>query len=90
MSIDHRVMNSTVRITTAGTFLGSGTIIGVRSESNSDRYWPYLVTAHHVVRAQTLIEVDVPDPTTLGHMFEAVSVEDVADGVSRYRPSTWQ
>lgn len=76
MSLSPLVLNSVVRITTAGDLLGSGTIVGVDSESAPGKRWPYVVTAHHVVRSQMLIEVDVPDPTTRGQWTEGVSVND--------------
>jgi len=58
------LLKNVVRITTAGDLLGSGSIVSVRSESGSAQQWPYLVTAHHVVRSQVLSEVDVPDPAS--------------------------
>jgi hypothetical protein len=71
-TLDPILLNNVVRITTAGDLLGSGSIVSVRSESGRER--PYLVTAHHVVRSQILIEIDVPDPAGDG-LQEGISVE---------------
>ena len=64
VSLHPVLLKNVVRITTAGDLLGSGSIVSVRSESGSGQHWPYLVTAHHVVRSQIVIEVDVPDPAS--------------------------
>jgi hypothetical protein len=69
------MLNSVVRITTAGDLQGSGSIVGVESETIRGRHWPYLVTADHVIRSQVLIELDVPDPQIHGELFKSVPVE---------------
>ncbi len=76
MPLDPRVLNSVVRITSAGDLLGTGFIVGVPSEAEPTRLWPYVVTAHHVIRNQVEVEIEVPDPLTRGELFEAVAVMD--------------
>jgi hypothetical protein len=61
-----------VRITSAGDLLGSGSIIGVESESIDALRWPYVVTAHHVVNNQVEVALEVPDPLTHGELFPPV------------------
>jgi hypothetical protein len=75
LSLHPILLRNVVRITTAGDLLGSGSIVSVRSESGSGQQWPYLVTAHHVVRSQVLIEIDVPDPAT-DHLQTGISVDE--------------
>jgi hypothetical protein len=75
MPLHPRVLNSVVRITSAGDFQGSGSIVYVPSETVDGHMWPYLVTAHHVVRShESMIEVDVPDPEILGEIAEGIPV----------------
>lgn len=76
MPLDPKVLNSVVRISSAGDLRGTGSIIGVMSDLIPKRLWPYLITAHHVIRSQVLIEIEVPDPLTHGDLFEPVPVDN--------------
>ena len=76
MPLDPKMLNSVVRITSAGDLLGTGSIVAVASESIPGMRWPYLVTAHHVVKSQVLVEVDVLDPLSFGDWFDPIPVED--------------
>jgi hypothetical protein len=75
VSLHPVLLKNVVRITSAGDLLGSGSIVSVRSESGLGHDWPYLVTAHHVVRSQIVIEVDVPDPASDGELQRGISVD---------------
>jgi hypothetical protein len=75
MPLDPRLLNSVVRISSADALLGTGSLISVPSEGIEGAFWPYVVTAHHVVANQVLVEIGVPDP--LGHgLFKPVAVDD--------------
>ena len=45
MPLHPRLLNSVVRITSAGELRGSGSIVCVPSEAVPRKQWPYLVTA---------------------------------------------
>lgn len=70
MPLDQSMLNSVVRISSAGELLGSGSIVSVPSETIRGKRWPYLVTAHHVIRGQIEIEVEIPNPVALGDLYE--------------------
>lgn len=76
MPLDPRMLNSVVRISSAGDLLGTGSLVGVMSEAIPGKRWLYLVTAHHVIKNQIEIAADVPDPLTLGETFPPVAVEE--------------
>jgi hypothetical protein len=79
MPLDTRVLNSVVRISSAGELVGTGSIISVPSEANPRAGWSYVVTAHHVVAAarEILIEIEVPDPLAEGRrLFPPVQCDD--------------
>jgi hypothetical protein len=76
MSLDPRTLNSVVRVSSAGTLLGTGSIVAVPSETLPSARWPYVVTAHHVIRNQVMIEVEVPDPLAHGDIFPPIEVDD--------------
>ncbi|HTZ88501.1 MAG TPA: hypothetical protein VMB05_17695 [Solirubrobacteraceae bacterium] len=79
MPLDTRTLNSVVRISSAGVFVGTGSIISVPSEANPANGWSYVVTAHHVVAAagEILIEIEVPDPLAEGRrLFPPVECDD--------------
>ncbi|MDE2104770.1 MAG: hypothetical protein KGL39_46465, partial [Patescibacteria group bacterium] len=76
MPLDPKVLNSVVRVSTAGDLQGTGFIVGVMSETIPGKIWPYLITAHHVIRSQVLIEIQVPDPLTMGALSAPVAVDD--------------
>jgi hypothetical protein len=73
MPLDRRLLDSVVCISSAGDLLGSGSIVSVRSEATPQASWPYVVTAHHVVAKQVLVEIEVPDPLTNGPPFTRLS-----------------
>jgi hypothetical protein len=68
MPLDMRSLNSVVRISSAGAFAGTGSIVSIPSEENPRVGWSYVVTAHHVIAAagEILIEIEVPDPLAEG------------------------
>jgi hypothetical protein len=73
-----------VTIRSAGDFQGSGFIVYVQSEGIPTKQWPYLVTAHHVIRGHDgLIEIDVPDPQIVGDIAEGIRVEGWMQPVPR-------
>src|SRR5580698_9331317 len=72
MAIDLRMLNGVVRVTSAGTLLGTGSLVGVPSESDPRFRWPYVVTAHHVIKNQVEVELEVPDPLTHGTLFDPI------------------
>ncbi len=76
MPLDPRLLDSVVRISSAGDLLGSGSIVSVRSEATPEASWPYVVTAHHVIASQVLVEIEVPDPLEQGKLFAPVPVDD--------------
>jgi hypothetical protein len=77
MPVHPAVLNSVVRITSAGDLRGSGFIVYIPSEAVDGHMWSYLVTAHHVVRGhESLIEIDVPDPQIIGDIAEGIPVRD--------------
>ncbi len=79
MPLDTRTLNSVVRISSAGVFAGTGSVISVPSEANPATSWSYVVTAHHVVAAagEILIEIEVPDPLAEGRrLFPPVDCDD--------------
>jgi hypothetical protein len=77
MPLHPLVLNSVVTIRSAGDFQGSGFIVYMASETVEGHMWPYLVTAHHVVRGHDgLIEIDVPDPRIIGESTKGVPVRD--------------
>jgi hypothetical protein len=79
MPLDTRALNSVVRISSAGSFAGTGSIISVPSEANPRAGWSYVVTAHHVIAAagKILIEIEVPDPLAEGRrLFPPVECDD--------------
>jgi hypothetical protein len=75
MPLEPRVLNSVVRISAVGELQGTGFIVGVPSEGTHGKIWPYLVTAHHVIRHQIEIAIEVPDPLTRGKLFDPVPLE---------------
>jgi hypothetical protein len=76
MPLHPRVLNSVVRITSVGGLIGSGFIVSVPSESVPGKQWPYLVTAHHVIRGhEGLVEIDVPDPEIIGDIAEGIPIK---------------
>lgn len=76
MPLDPRLLDSVVRISSAGDLLGTGSIVAVPSEAKPRASWPYVVTAHHVITNQVLVEIEVPDPLTHGRLFDPVPVSD--------------
>jgi hypothetical protein len=62
MWLDPKIPSIAVRISSAGTLLGTGFILTVASESIPGKEWTYVVTAHHVIRGQAEIEIEIPDP----------------------------
>lgn len=76
MPVDPRMLNSVVRISSAGDLLGSGSIVGVASEAIPGRHWPYVITAHHVIRSQVEVALEVPDPLTRGELFPPIPSDD--------------
>lgn len=76
MPLNPFILNSVVRITSAGDLLGTGSIIGVPGEATPERLHPYVVTAHHVIKNQVLTELGVPDPLEHGTMFPPFPCQD--------------
>lgn len=75
MPLHPSLLNSVVRITSAGELRGSGSIVYVPSEAVRGKQWPYLVTADHVIRGhEGMIEIDVPDPEIIGDIAEGIRV----------------
>jgi trypsin-like peptidase len=88
MPLDLHMMNASVRIigdvpdrTKIGHHrgaIGTGFMIAVPSEYNPAWRYGYVVTAHHVLDGQTRIEVQAPDPRSLGReeLLDPVEVSD--------------
>jgi hypothetical protein len=74
MPLDPGMLNCAVRISSHDDLRGTGSIISVPSEAIPGRSWPYLITADHVVKNHE-VEVEVPDPRTLGDLFPPMRVE---------------
>jgi hypothetical protein len=57
-------LNAAVRISSAGSLLGTGFIVSVASEDEALEgvRWGYVITAHHVIRHQIEIDVEIQDP----------------------------
>jgi len=70
------MLNTVVRVSSAGDLLGTGSLVGVPSESIPGKRWPYVITAHHVIENQVEIELDVPDPLTHAELFPRVKALD--------------
>jgi hypothetical protein len=70
------MLNGVVRISSVGDLLGTGSVIGVESESVPGLRWPYVVTAHHVIKNQIEIALEVPDPLAHGVMFPPIPCGD--------------
>lgn len=62
MWLDPKIPSIAVRISSAGDLLGTGFIAAVPSESFPGKEWAYVITAHHVIRGQIEIAIEVPDP----------------------------
>jgi hypothetical protein len=75
MALDLSMMLSAVRISSP-TSLGSGFLVTVPSETLPKHRWGYLVTAHHVIRGQTEISVQIPDAFGDGALYEPIRVSD--------------
>jgi len=75
MPLDPKMLNSVVRINSAGDFQGTGFIIGVASERFPGRRWPYVITANHVVERQIEIELEVGDPLTHGELLPPIPIK---------------
>lgn len=56
------LISAAVRITDCGDLAGTGFIVAVPSESDPQWRWPYVVTAHHVIRGAMEIAVEAPNP----------------------------
>jgi hypothetical protein len=76
MPLEPRSLNSVVRVSSAGTLLGTGSLVSVPSETLTGVRWGYVVTAHHVIRNQVMIELEVPDPLSYGQLFPPVQSDD--------------
>lgn len=72
MAIDLRMLNSVLRVGSAGSLLGTGSIVGVPSEADPRFRWPYVVTAHHVIENQIEVALEVPDPLKHGTLFDPI------------------
>jgi hypothetical protein len=72
MPLDPKYLNSAVRITSAGDLLGTGSVVTVKSETIKGVRWPYVLTAHHVIKNQVAVELEVPDPLTYGVIFPPI------------------
>jgi hypothetical protein len=70
------MLNSVVRITSAGDLMGTGSIVSVESEAINGLRWPYVVTAHHVIKNQVEIGLEIADPLTHGEIFSPVPCDD--------------
>jgi hypothetical protein len=68
-------LQAPVRITSFGDLLGTGFLVRVPSEAGHGSY-SYLITAHHVIRNQVGIEVEVPNPSANGAPYPPVPVGD--------------
>lgn len=76
MPLSLSMIDSAVRITSAGDLLGTGFLVTVPSETLPGVRWGYVVTAHHVIDEQIEIAVQVPDPFTNGGvLYDPVRVE---------------
>jgi trypsin-like peptidase len=75
MALDLRTLSSVVRVASAGTLLGSGSVVSVPTETEGAWSWPYVVTAHHVIENQVAVEIVVPDPLRYGHLMPALPVD---------------
>jgi hypothetical protein len=75
MPLNPFMLNSAVRVSSAGDLLGSASLIGVESESEPGLRWPYVVTAHHVIRNAVAIELEIPDPITHTKLNEPVRAQ---------------
>ncbi len=52
--------------------LGTGFFVRVPSEAHGDRFYGYLITAHHVIEGQSNIELAIADPHHPGALFPLV------------------
>ena len=66
-------LRAAVRITSHGDLRGTGFFVRVRSEAGHGPY-SYLITAHHVIKNQSGIEVEIPNPSTNGELWPPVAV----------------
>lgn len=76
MPLEPRALNSVIRISSAGTLLGTGSIVSAPSETRPGVRWPYVVTADHVVCSQIEIELEVPDPLKPGELFPPIPCDE--------------
>lgn len=60
---------------TAGGPLGTGFCIQVPSESVEGGWYPYVVTAHHVIDAQTKVWLAFPDPYNPGGLYPLIETD---------------
>jgi hypothetical protein len=56
--------------------IGTGFFVTVPSETDPNRLFPYLVTAHHVLEDQNTVEMQVPHPILPGRLSPPVVVAD--------------
>ncbi|MGH2971525.1 MAG: S1 family peptidase [Gaiellaceae bacterium] len=68
------MLESVVRITTFGDLLGTGFVVRVASETGHGSH-SYLVTAHHVIRHQTGIHVELAIPDSNGALYPAAPID---------------
>jgi hypothetical protein len=75
MPMGPNMLWSACRLTSAGDLLGTAFIVSYPSEMHEGLRWNYLVTAHHVIRNQRPIEVEIPNGFT-GELQDPIEVND--------------
>lgn len=76
MPLDPAILGSAVRITSFGDLCGTGFIMTVPSESIPGKRWGYVLTAHHVIKGQVGVEIEVPNPFDLATLQAPITVEN--------------
>lgn len=74
MPLDPAMLNSVVRVTSLGSFVGSGFVVGVPSKAFANKRWDYVVTADHVVRNEIETAVEIPDIRQKGRLSEPIPI----------------
>lgn len=78
MPLASESLQSVVRLTSSGDFVGTAFIVSVPSESIRGKWWPYVLTADHVVhneiQSEIAIEIPDPHPDHVGKLSEPVPI----------------
>jgi hypothetical protein len=73
MPLEPTALLSAVRVVDAGGLVGTATIVSVEG---TERWWPYVVTADHVVHGQTKLSIEVPNPHRPGEMSRPIPIPE--------------